>query len=499
MPKFLCVKGILFFSFWQSIGISILVAAGAIRSLGPYTDRERISVGLTDTLICFEMPLFAIAHLYAFSFNDFIDPHASFVARMPIKYAIKDAFYIKDVVEDSKTTLRGEGMDYREFEPSEGFIHQGAGRERRIRAGLRYAEGGKKKYWLPNQVNAEQPGRLGRGLHQDEEAYAPLLEGQAASVVHVAPDLQSPGQEDPALLLGGSNVAEGFDLPFGDLDEADEELFENSKKYLFGDYNYPVIDASSEYARRLMWDEEERILRDEHSAYYTPISGLRRAPNPSYGAVSQTRVSVKAKSPDYERIIDHDLPPDDGSGGVRLGWAKPLANTPSERPPPRIRIRQESAKDSFSSSSSPSLVPPVTSPPKSTRGTTPRAKDRVLPPDAVDLIVEDEAAAERMTKEKRSSAPGLPLGKVYKRGYVAKDEDGSSGERGELEISRDSPPMDLNTVRDGESGDVGVVMQGGEERLVIPETHGEVVVETETPSHIKGVFGPSDDDHNPWA
>lgn len=31
MPKFLCVKGILFFSFWQAITISALVAIGAIR------------------------------------------------------------------------------------------------------------------------------------------------------------------------------------------------------------------------------------------------------------------------------------------------------------------------------------------------------------------------------------------------------------------------------------------------------------------------------------
>jgi len=496
MPKFLCVKGILFFSFWQSIGISILVAAGAIKRLGPYTDSERIAVGLTDTLICLEMPLFAIAHLYAFSFKDFIDPHVSFVARLPIKYAIKDSFSIKDVIEDSKTTLRGEGMDYREFEPSEGIMHQGAGRERRIRAGLRYAEGGKKKYWLPNQVNAEPRGRLGRGLNEDDEVYAPLLEGQAESVVHIAPDLQSPSQEDPALLLGGSNDTEGFDLPFGDLDEGDEELFQNSKKYLFGDYNYPVIDASSEYARRLMWDEEERILRDEHSAYFTPISGPRRVPNPSYGAVSQTPVSVKTKSPDYERVIDHDLPPDNGngSGGVRLGWTRPRVGSSSERP--QIRVRQESAKDSSSSSSS---IPSVASLRKSTRGTAPPVKDRVLPPDAVDLIVEDEAAAERMTKERRSSAPGPPLRKVYKRGYVAQDGGENNGKRGEFEIERDSPPVDLETVRDGESEEVEVVVEGGEERLVISETHEDVVVEAETPSHIKGAFGPSDDDRNPWA
>ena len=482
MPKFLCVKGILFFSFWQSIGISILVAAGAINHLGPYTDSERISVGLTDMLICFEMPLFAIAHLYAFSFKDFVDPRASFAARMPIKYAIRDSFSIKDVVEDSKSTLRGKGMDYREFEPSEGFMHQGTGRERRIRAGLRYAEGGKKKYWLPAQVSADSRGRLGRGLHQDDDVYAPLLEGQAGSVIHSAPDLQTPSQEDPALLLGGSDSADGFDLPFGDLDEGDEELFRNSKKYLFGDYNYPVIDVSSEFARGVMWEEEERILRDEHSAYYTPFSGLRRGPNPGYGAVSQTPVSVGAKSPGHERVIDHDLPPDNGSGGVQLGWAKPRANTPSERPSPHI-IRQESAKNYSPSSSSSN--PPVTSPRKSTKGTVPPVKDRVLPSDAVDLVVEDEAAGKRPMKERRGSTPNPPLRKVYKRGYAVEGGNGNDSKR-EPEIERDPPPVDLKTVDGGESEEVDAVSRGE-------------VVETETPAHIKDAFGPADDDDNPWA
>ena len=74
-------------------------------------------------------------------------------------------------------------------------------------------------------------------------------------------------------------------------------------QYLFCDCNYPVIDTSSKYARGVIWEEEERILRDEHSAYYTPISGLWMPPNPGYGAVFQTPVSVKAKSPQHERAI----------------------------------------------------------------------------------------------------------------------------------------------------------------------------------------------------
>ncbi|KIJ16104.1 hypothetical protein PAXINDRAFT_76274, partial [Paxillus involutus ATCC 200175] len=158
VPKFLCVKGILFFSFWQSIGVSFLVAVGAITRLGPYTDSEHISLGLTDTLICVEMPFFAAAHMYAFSYRDFLKPPSSavrkgvsqmYVARMRLGYALRDAFGLKDLVEDTRTTLRGEGINYRAFEPSEGGMHIGAAREHRIRAGLRYSAGGKSKYWLP--------------------------------------------------------------------------------------------------------------------------------------------------------------------------------------------------------------------------------------------------------------------------------------------------------------------------------------------------------------
>ena len=76
---------------------------------------------------------------------------------MSVLHTLRNAFGFKDVVEDVKVTLRGEGMDYREFEPSEGQIHHGAGRDRRIRAGLRYSQGGKRKYWLPQPTTSTRP------------------------------------------------------------------------------------------------------------------------------------------------------------------------------------------------------------------------------------------------------------------------------------------------------------------------------------------------------
>lgn len=34
-----------------------------MRLVGKYTDREHMSLALTDSLVCLEMPLFAIAHV----------------------------------------------------------------------------------------------------------------------------------------------------------------------------------------------------------------------------------------------------------------------------------------------------------------------------------------------------------------------------------------------------------------------------------------------------
>lgn len=37
-----------------------------MRIVGPYTDPEHMSLALVDSLICFEMPIFAIAHVSPF-------------------------------------------------------------------------------------------------------------------------------------------------------------------------------------------------------------------------------------------------------------------------------------------------------------------------------------------------------------------------------------------------------------------------------------------------
>ncbi|KAI9308542.1 organic solute transporter Ostalpha-domain-containing protein, partial [Cunninghamella echinulata] len=142
LPKFLCVKAIIFFSFWQSVIIALLVSFGVIKD-----DGEHLSVAIQDFLVCIEMVPFAIAHSFAFSYEDYYDPNVH-SARMPIFTAIKDSIGIKDVVMDTLDTFRGSKFNYKSFEPSEGVPHIGSSRTSRIMAGLRYSSSTSKKHWL---------------------------------------------------------------------------------------------------------------------------------------------------------------------------------------------------------------------------------------------------------------------------------------------------------------------------------------------------------------
>ncbi|XP_066245551.1 transmembrane protein 184C isoform X1 [Euwallacea similis] len=72
LPKFLCIKAVVFFSFFQGMVIAILVYTGAISSSEPDIDGVSLSTRLQDFLICIEMCLAAIAHHYSFSYLPYV-------------------------------------------------------------------------------------------------------------------------------------------------------------------------------------------------------------------------------------------------------------------------------------------------------------------------------------------------------------------------------------------------------------------------------------------
>jgi len=71
LGKFLCVKGVVFFTWWQGVLIFYLKAHGVIEDVGSWTGDE-VANGLIDYCICVEMVGFAIAHSFTFTYKEYL-------------------------------------------------------------------------------------------------------------------------------------------------------------------------------------------------------------------------------------------------------------------------------------------------------------------------------------------------------------------------------------------------------------------------------------------
>ncbi len=71
--KFMCVKMVVFFTWMQSILISLLVGEKANYGSDSWTG-EQVSKGIQDFVICIEMFLASLAFSYAYSYEDFVSP-----------------------------------------------------------------------------------------------------------------------------------------------------------------------------------------------------------------------------------------------------------------------------------------------------------------------------------------------------------------------------------------------------------------------------------------
>ncbi|KZS09946.1 transmembrane protein 184C [Daphnia magna] len=71
--KFLCIKAVVFFSFFQGVIIAVLVFTGVITSWFSTNDVEHAPQGIQNFLICIEMFLAAVAHHFSFSYKPYVD------------------------------------------------------------------------------------------------------------------------------------------------------------------------------------------------------------------------------------------------------------------------------------------------------------------------------------------------------------------------------------------------------------------------------------------
>jgi hypothetical protein len=207
VPKFLCIKLIIFASYWQGFFLSILVWLGAIPDQVEGYTPDNLAAAIQDFLICIEMPAFAIAHWYAFSWHDFADNRIA-SARMPVKYAARDAFGIRDLIQDSKETFFGDKYGYRLFDSGDKIMAHEASRSRlaRIKEGMRYERGGKGKYWIPRPDEINQT--------------TPLLGANGG-----------PSRRNGSLSPHTNSLEELI------LDPDEEALYESARKLEYGDWN----------------------------------------------------------------------------------------------------------------------------------------------------------------------------------------------------------------------------------------------------------------------
>jgi hypothetical protein len=226
VPKFLCVKLIIFASYWQGFFLSILQWLGAIpNGVAGYTP-DNLAAAIQDTLICLEMPAFAIAHWYAFSWHDYADNRVS-SARMPVKHALRDSFGIRDLIEDTKQTFQGNDYEYRLFDSGDNIIahEESSSRVKRVMEGMRYERGGKGKYWIP------KPG--------EANSRTPLLPG---SIAHGQRSLSDGPKRNSTI----DKYRSYGELEETTIDEDDERLFNNARALEFGDWNVSLAPLSKE-------------------------------------------------------------------------------------------------------------------------------------------------------------------------------------------------------------------------------------------------------------
>eukprot|EP01083_Nonionella_stella_P031391 85967_1 len=98
IPKFLCIKGVVFFTYWQSVMLAGLVYLNVIKPTETWSV-DSIATGLQDILICIEMFFAAIAHCYAFKVDDFIE--SGYSPLVPPHKVLFDVANVTDIMVDA--------------------------------------------------------------------------------------------------------------------------------------------------------------------------------------------------------------------------------------------------------------------------------------------------------------------------------------------------------------------------------------------------------------
>lgn len=114
--KFLCIKGVVFMTFWQGLAITILAETTDVGG----SDAEEWAMSAQNFLICLEMLLFSIAHFYCFPTDEWEENYkVNFV-----KSKFGDSIALGDFVADLKFIMKGTSKKKKK-KPTEPTVPEG--------------------------------------------------------------------------------------------------------------------------------------------------------------------------------------------------------------------------------------------------------------------------------------------------------------------------------------------------------------------------------------
>jgi len=131
LPKFLSVKMVIFFSFWQQVALSAAIGLGLLHDVDGFSARDQAS-GLQDVLVCAEMAIAAVCHMFVFNWREVLeyppaDRDGSSPAipaprdEVPLLSRFGDIVDIRDVLSDAKDSIYGSHFE-RELHDKHVFV-----------------------------------------------------------------------------------------------------------------------------------------------------------------------------------------------------------------------------------------------------------------------------------------------------------------------------------------------------------------------------------------